>query len=76
MPSKIFIRWRDYKKTNVLKTHNADVVPDIGVPMLILPGSHCYDCGYGQECNVFNKSKKKKEHKEKLMLTTHKVIPE
>ena len=49
-----------------MKTHNADVVPDIGVPMLILPGSRCYDCGYGQEHNAFNKSKKKNEHEEKV----------
>ena len=59
------------------KTHNADVVPDIGVPMLILPGSHCYDCGYGQECKcVLTNLKRKKNTRKRWMLTTHKVIPE
>ena len=63
---KILIRWKDVRKTSILQSSDVAIVPDIGIPMIILPGSWRYDCSYGPECNMQNKEKKKLEHEKKV----------
>ena len=52
LPDKILIRWKDVRKTNILQSSDVAIVPDIGIPMVILPGSQHYDCAYGPERNM------------------------
>ena len=51
LPDKILVRWKDVRKTNILQS-DAAIVPDIGIPMVILPGRWRYDCAYGPEHNM------------------------
>ena len=69
LPDKILIRWKDVRKTSIFQSSDAAIVPDIGIPMVILPGSQHYDCAYGPERNMQNKEKKKLEHEKRSTLT-------
>ena len=67
------VGWKYVRKTKPLHSDDSDVIPDIGIPMVILPCSQQYDFAYGPEWNLQNKEKKKVEHEKGSTLTIHRL---